>query len=56
MADRSALVKSLMARALNSSGKASSGVGSRAAIPLSFQEDAMQRQALIEALMNQGAQ
>ena len=53
LADRSALVKSLLARALNSSGKATKGVGANAAIPLSFQEDAMRRQQIIEALMGQ---
>lgn len=57
LADRSALVKSLMARVANSSGQFAGAQGARAAIPLSFQEDAMQRQALIEALMaRQGVQ
>jgi hypothetical protein len=51
LADRSALVKSLLARALNSSGKAAGNAGAKSVIPLSFQEDAMQRQAIIDALM-----
>lgn len=51
LADRSALVKSLLARGLNSSGNLAGDVAPRALAPLSFQEDAMRRQQIIEALM-----
>ncbi len=58
MADRSALVKSLLARGLNP-GK---GLGITdemalySAIPQSFGEDSRQRQAVIEAILRRGGQ